>query len=233
MNTGFQLFQLQEIDTAIDKANRKIKEIEANLLDDLQVKQAKARVEICEAKYLHQKTLFDSLHEDQQTKKIKKTQSESSLYGGSIVNPKELQDLQKEIASLTSFISTCEDKLLNILVDLEKEENELTEAKAKLQKTLSEFESKKSLLNGEKNQLLHNIDNQLGKRESVAVQFEQSIKDIYDSLRKTKNGVAVARLHDNSCSSCGSSLTASNCQQIKSQTKLFYCPNCGRILYGS
>jgi predicted nucleic acid-binding Zn-ribbon protein len=233
MNTGFQLFQLQEIDTAIDKANRKIKEIEANLLDDLQVKQAKARVEICEAKYLHQKTLFDSLHEDQQTKKIKKTQSESSLYGGSIVNPKELQDLQKEIASLTSFISTCEDKLLNILVDLEKEENELTEAKAKLQKTLSEFESKKSLLNGEKNQLLHNIDNQLGKRESVAVQFEQSIMDIYDSLRKTKNGVAVARLQDNSCSSCGSSLTASNCQQIKSQTKLFYCPNCGRILYGS
>jgi predicted nucleic acid-binding Zn-ribbon protein len=233
MNTGFQLFQLQEIDTTIDKANRRIKEIEANLLDDIQVKQAKARVEICEVKYLHQKTLFDSLHEDQQTKKIKKTQSESSLYGGSIVNPKELQDLQKEIASLTSYISTCEDKLLNILVDLEKEENELAEAKAKLQKTLSEFESKKSLLNGEKNQLLHNIDNQLGKRESVAVQFEPSIMVIYDSLRKIKNGVAVARLQDNSCSSCGSSLTASNCQQIKSQTKLFYCPSCGRILYGS
>lgn len=227
------MFQLQEIDTAIDKANRRIKEIETSLVDDIHVKQAKVFVETCEAKYLHQKTFFNSINDDLQSKKIKKTQSESSLYSGIIVNPKELQDLQKEIASLTSYISRSEEELLSKLYDLEKAEKELLDAKENLHHKISEFESQKAILLGEKNQLIHLIGNQNGKRESVTMQFESSIMDTYNSLRKTKNGIAVARLQDDSCSSCGSSLTASHCQQVRSQAKLFYCPSCGRILYGS
>lgn len=227
------MFQLQEIDTAIDKANRRIHEIETSLIDDFHVKQAKDLVETSEANYLHHKTLFNSIDDDIQSKKIKKTQSETSLYSGSIVNPKELQDLQKEIASLSAYISKSEDELMNKFVDLEKAEKELAEAKVNLHKILSEFESLKALLIGEKNQLTHFIDSQNGKRESVTFQFEPSILDTYNLLRKSKNGIAVARLLDDSCSSCGASLSASQCQQTRSQAKLFYCPSCGRILYGS
>jgi uncharacterized protein len=233
MITGFQLFQLQEIDSAIDKANRRIKEIEISLNDEKQIKQAKALVDTCEANFLHEKTLFNSIDNDIQSKKIKKIQSESSLYGGSIVNPKELQDLQKEIASLTSYISKSEDELMNKYVDLEKAEKELSEAKEALGKGLSKFESEKALFNGEKNQLEHFIEGLSGKRDSVILPIDRSIMEIYNSLRKTKNGIAVAKLQDDSCASCGSSLTANQCQQARSQVKLFNCPSCGRILYGS
>ena len=233
MNTGFQLFQLQEIDTAIDNANRRIKEIEISIIDEIRVKQAKDNVEASEANFLHHNTLFNSINDEIQSKKIKKTQSESSLYSGSIVNPKELQDLQKEISSLSAYISKSEDELMNKFVDLEKAEKELAEAKGNLHKKLSEFESLKALLIGEKNQLIHFIESQIGKRDSVTLQLEPSILNTYNSLREAKNGVAVAKLLDDSCSSCGASLTASQCQQARSQAKLSYCPNCGRILYGS
>ncbi|MDP2965658.1 MAG: hypothetical protein Q8N39_06425 [Pelolinea sp.] len=233
MNTGFQLFQLQEIDTAIDNANRRIKEIEISIIDEIRVKQAKDNVEASEANFLHHNTLFNSINDEIQSKKIKKTQSESSLYSGSIVNPKELQDLQKEIASLASYISRFEEELLSKLYDLEKTEKELLKAKENLHHKLSEFESQKALLLGEKNQLIHFVGNQNGKRESITMQFESTIMDTYNSLRKTKNGIAVARLQDDSCLSCGASLTASQCQQVRSQAKLLYCPSCGRILYGS
>ena len=232
MNTGFQLFQLQEIDSAIDKANRRLKEIEINLVDESQVTKAKELVEKCEANFFSQKSLFNSIDADIQSKKIKKAQSESSLYSGSITNPKELQDLQREISSLLAYISRAEDELMNIFIDLEKAEKELLEEKDILYKRLSDFESMKALLNGEKNQLTHLIKGLLGKRESVILPIELSILGNYDSLRKSKNGIAVARLQDDSCTSCGASLTANQCQQARSQVKLSYCPSCGRILYG-
>jgi hypothetical protein len=232
MNTGFQLFQLQEIDSAIDKANHRVKEIEINLADESLVKKARELAEKRESDFLHQKMLFNSIDDDIQSKKIKKAQSESSLYGGTISNSKELQDLQKEIASLSAYISKSEDELMNKYIDLENAEKELSEAKENLHTKLSGFESQKALLNGEKNQLAHLIQSLLEKRESAIIPIEPSVLETYDSLIKSKNGIAVARLQDDSCSSCGASLTANQCQQARSQVKLFNCPSCGRILYG-
>ena len=232
MITGFQLFQLQEIDTAIDIANRRIKEIEIILADESLISQAKELVEQHEENLQKQKTLFNSIDNDLQSKKIKKAQSESSLYGGSISNSKELQDLQKEIASLSAYIAKSEDELMAKYVELENVEKELVEVKENLHTKLSEFESQKSLLNGEKNNLAHSIQNLLGKRESVITPIETAILESYESLRRSKNGIAVARLQDDSCSSCGASLTANQCQQARSQVKLFNCPSCGRFLYG-
>ena len=232
MITGFQLFQLQEIDTAIDLANRRIKEIEKILADENPIKQAKELVEKLEANLNAQKTIFNSIDNDIQSKKIKKAQSESSLYGGTISNSKELQDLQKEIASLSAYIAKSEDELMAKYDELENAEKVLAEAKENLHTKLSEFESQKSLLNGEKNNLAHSIQNLHGKRESVIAPIETAILGNYETLRRSKNGVAVARLQDDSCSSCGASLTANQCQQARSQVKLFNCPSCGRFLYG-
>jgi uncharacterized protein len=233
MNTGFQLYQLQEIDSAIDKANRRIKDIEKNLIEDIQVKNAKEFVEKREAEYLHQKILFNSLNDEIQSKKNKKTQSESSLYNGKIVNPKELQDLQKEISSLNSFIASSEDELLSRLVELENSEKEFADAKELLKIALSKSESQKALFLGEKNQLTSNISSLNEKRESLVRQFDPVVIETYNKLRISKNGIAVAKLVDDACSSCGALLTANQCQQARSQAKLVYCPNCGRILFGS
>jgi predicted nucleic acid-binding Zn-ribbon protein len=118
-------------------------------------------------------------------------------------------------------------------VDFENSEKELVDAKESLKNVISKSESQKALILGEKNQLTNNITSLFGKRESLVKQFEPSVMDIYNRLRISKNGIAVARLVDDSCSSCGSSLTANLCQQARSQAKLVYCPNCGRILFGS
>jgi uncharacterized protein len=233
MNTGIQLFQLQEIDSAIDKANRRISEIKERLVDETQVSLAKERIKQAESNFLHLKELFNSIDDDVKSKKIKKAQSESSLYGGTITNSKELQDLQKEIAFLSTHITNSEDELLNKYIDLEKAEGDLTEAKESLTIKLSESETSRALLKGEQNQQIRLIEGLLGKKESVIASIDSSVLATYESLRKSKNGIAVARLQEDSCGSCGASLTANQCQQARSQAKLFCCPSCGRILYGS
>jgi predicted nucleic acid-binding Zn-ribbon protein len=43
--------------------------------------------------------------------KVKIEQSESNLYSGNVKNPKELQDLQNEIAALKRYLITLEDRV--------------------------------------------------------------------------------------------------------------------------
>lgn len=233
MNTGFQLFQLQEIDTAIDSATRRINEIDNILANDSIIKKAKKSIESLEEKYRQQRMRFNTINDDIQSKKNKKSQSESSLYGGTIGSPKELQDLQKEIESLIAYISKSDEELINNLIELESIEIELEESKDHLKHVFSNFETQKALLTGEKNQLIRSIESQDKMRESVLSQINPVFIKTYETLRISKNGVAIARLVDNACLSCGASLTASQCQQTRSQSLLFNCPSCGRILYGS
>lgn len=233
MNTGFQLFQLQEIDSTIDQHNLRIQEIETSLQNDHTTLSARTLVEEKEDLLKKVKSEFNRIDEETQSKKNKKSQSESSLYSGTIPSPKELQDLQKEIGFLTSAVSSLEDQLLEKLIEVEAVNQDLQNAQASLKIALSEFETRKALLNGEKNQLLKNIESQQDKKASLLRQIDPPILKTYESIRKAKNGVAVSQLMDNACSICGSSLTAGQCQQARSPGTLFFCPSCGRIVYGS
>lgn len=233
MNTGFKLFQLQEIDTALEKARKRIKEIQSLIDNDKTTQTAQAKVGKHEKLFIKVKNEFDELNDEIQTRKNKKAQSESSLYGGGISNPKELQDLQKEISYLTSTISEMEDQLLQKLIHLENVEMELSADKANQKSVLSDFETRKSLLIGEKNQLENMINSQIGQRQSIIDQIDAQSLEIYRAIGASKNGYAVVKLEDDACSACGTSLTASQRQQARSPGTLLYCPSCGRIIYGS
>jgi len=233
MNTSFQLFQLQEIDSASDNAKNRIIEIDRLISNDESTLRAKAEYDEHVKVLKKMRQQFESLNAELESKKNKKTQSETNLYGGKISNPKELQDLQKEIVYLTASISRMEDELLQKLIDLENSEAKTKLAEEKLKRTLSDFETKKARLIGEKNQLKNMIKVQQEKRKSIIGQIEPDIYTIYEGIRSAKNGIAVAQLIDDACSACGAFLTASQRQQVRSPSKLFYCPSCGRIIYGS
>jgi predicted nucleic acid-binding Zn-ribbon protein len=176
---------------------------------------------------------FELMNQDIQQKKAKKGQSEASLYGGKIHNPKELQDLQLEIASLTKILADLDDQLLEKLMILDESENKIKTCEEEYKEAISAFETSKSRLVAEKGNLENAIHHLNTKRSSVVVQIDPASMNTYESLRKAKKGLAIAHLQEDSCSACGSSLTASQCQQVRSTSQLFLCPFCGRIIYGS
>ena len=233
MNTGFQLYQLQQIDSEIDAAQKRITEINALIKSDNQVQAAKAAYEKSQEIFKKFKSSFNILDNEIQAKKIKKSQSEENLYGGKVKNPKELQDLQQEISSLDSIIARLEDDLLERLLELEEAEKKADCDKKRFNEAMTYFESRKSLLLGEKDKLEKNILNLGTKKDTLINQIDQSSLDIYQSLRKSKGGTAVSYLQDESCSECGTHLTPSQCQQARSASVLLYCPGCRRIVYGS
>lgn len=233
MNLGFQLFQLQKIDTELDHAQKRVEEIQSAIQADKNVEIAKKRVESMEADLRKIKSEFEATDYETGQKKVKKSQSEANLYSGRIQNPKELQDLQAEIASLNKMLVDLEAKSLEQLEKLDKTEEKTAALREELKKALTEFETNKSRLIAEMSNFENDIKNLSAKRTSQEAQLTSDQKSAYEHLRKIKHGLAIAQLQDNSCSACGSSLTASQCQQARSGSQLFYCPTCGRIVYGS
>src|SRR5574338_1480898 len=122
MNQAFHLYRLQQIDTQIDQAESNIAEVDRIMAGDASMREAKSTAEEA-GKALHQaqqnlKQAEFAVHEQQ----MKIGQSEASLYSGRITNPKELQDIQKEIVSLKKHLTVLEDQQLEKMMALEEAE---------------------------------------------------------------------------------------------------------------
>jgi len=233
MNIGFQLFQLQRIDTGLDIAQQRINEIDNLINNDTKTTNAQNNIEKEKTQLLTYNNEFNAISNDIQTKKIKVSQSESSLYNGSVTNPKELQDLQLEISSIKKSIEKLEEVLFEVMIHVDQSEKHLEIQKEILINTKSKFATFVSLLHGEKNTLLENIKGLNSKKATMIAQISEDNLNQYETLRNLKNGLAVTKLQENTCGACGSSLTASQRQEARSATNLFICPSCRRIIYGS
>jgi uncharacterized protein len=233
MNIGFQLYQLQEIDSILDSSNLRISEIDNLLENDSQIKRAQTNLEIAKNQFIQATNSFNELNDDIQRKKNKISQSEASLYSGTVKNPKELEDLQLEITSLKNTINKLDESLIEELLRVDQSETNLIRCKDILKKVNSNLATQNALLMGEKSSLLEKKEINQIKRKSLLVSIDDKFQNLYEKLRSNKHGLAIAKLEDGTCGACGSSLTASQVQEARSATKLFICPSCGRIIYGS
>ena len=230
-NSIFHLFQLQKIDLRIDVLDKRQKEILAIRNDNSARKILENKLEEINKSLTTHKKIYSDLDDKVNTKRLKIEQSESSLYGGTIKNPKELQDLQLEIQSLKQTITNLEDDQLQKLDDLdlvEKDKNDLLGQIENLDAKLSKVYSAFSVEENEMNSELVKLENE---RKAVVSQISADLIKTYDDLKKSKKGIALAAVEDGCCTACGSTLTPAECQSAKSPSRITNCPSCGRILY--
>lgn len=231
MNPAFHLFRLQQIDTQIDLIEASLREIERLLASDEVVNQAQANAETANDR-LHQaqlklKQIEFSVHEQQ----IKIGQSEAALYGGRIHNPKELQDLQKEIASLKKHLANYEDEQLEAMMAVEEGEAQEKTTQLALNLARANFMERSSGWIGQKDHFTRDLERLTTERNTALVLASKDNLLIYTQLRKRKSGIAVTTIKDGACSTCGTTIRPSEQQAARAAQELVYCSSCGRILY--
>jgi uncharacterized protein len=231
MNQAFHLHRIQQIDTQIDLAETSLSQVDQLLAGDEAVRQANQAVEEA-GKQLHQarqnlKQTEFSVREQQ----IKIAQSESTLYSGKVRNPKELQDLQKEIASLKKHLNTLEDHQLEAMLALEEAENIDEAARKELDQTQAAFTEKSAGWRGQREQVVRNLERLQAERSAALPPIDADNMKIYLNLRKRKSGIAVAVIREGSCSACGAGVRPSELQEVRAAQNLAFCSTCGRILY--
>jgi uncharacterized protein len=231
MNQSIHLFRLQKVDSQIDQINNRIKEINQIISTDKTVSAAEnvlnnSAIELDKAKKALQK-----IEDEVQSLRIKVEMSEASLYSGNIKSPKELKDLQGEIAAIKRHISTLEDRQLEAMVTFEQVENIHKGNITSLEKTRADFTNIKAGLMGELSQRKNNKDHLTSEHEAIITSISQDNLDIYNRLRTQKRGLAVTTTVDGACTGCGSELRPAELQEARNPQHLAYCSSCGRILY--
>ncbi len=231
MNVVTHLFQLQQLDHHLDKIESRLAEISALLgkSDILTIAENKKRESHLAMDAAERK--LSELEDSTKKQRLKISTDESSLYGGRIHNPKELQDLQTEIASLRKHLAELEDDQLDAMISFEAAAENVRLADAAFSLAQAEDIELKSALRGESAAHLKQKDLLLAEREAAARSISPDLMSVYLQLRKQKRGTAVALAREGGCSACGATLRPAEIQAAKSSSQITYCSSCGRILY--
>jgi predicted nucleic acid-binding Zn-ribbon protein len=231
MSAALGLYRLQQVDSQIDQIRARLKTIQEILENDLELKTATERFNASDTKLKDAERALKLIEAEVQKQGIKIEQTEASLYSGNVHNPKELQDLQKEIASLKRYLETLEERELESMLAVETAEKEMVQARSELERVTSNRGDQSRDLTRESETLHKDRERLESERKAVMGNLESKAVSLYDQLRQQRRGIAVTTVNDNSCTACGTTLTASQQQNARSTSQLFHCPTCGRILY--
>ncbi len=231
MSASLILHRLQQVDRQIDHAQTRLTAIHTILENDTELKEALSQVELAKAEHHKAERSLKQIEADVQSQQIKIQQTDSSLYSGTVRNPKELQELQNDIASLKRHLFTLEERELEAMQQAETTEAALKQATTFLELIQAKRGNEHHKLLDEQAELLKDLERLSSERKATVSAVTSHMLEVYDGLRKQKRGLAVAEISDNSCMACGTTMTAALQQNARSSIDLSYCPTCGRILY--
>lgn len=233
MSAALGLFRLQQVDRQIDQSQARFNIIQGILENDAELRKALDGVDAAQKSKMESDNMLHEAEAGVRAQQIKIEQAESSLYGGSVHNPKELQDLQNDVAALKRHLSTLEERQLDVMIQLESAQAALDAAQADLSGLRARRGDDHTRLMEEQAGLQRNLDRLQAERRAVVTDLAAHSLQMYEELRGRRRGIAVAEVTDNSCSACGTRLTAALQQNARSTTQVTHCPSCGRILYAS
>lgn len=232
MSAALGLMRLQQVDTRIDQVEDALERIRLELENDAEVKAASHELEAAEIATSDAELQRQDAEAQANAVRNKMQQAESSLYGGKVHNPKELQDLQADVASLKRHMITLEAAELSWMEKLEAAEGLSLWARQQLQDALDRAHTVGSRLVEEQAGLRRTREDLQAEREAASGAVSPKLLEAYEHLRKSRRGVAVAEVRDNACGACGTTLTAALQQSARHAPEPVNCPSCGRMLYG-
>jgi predicted nucleic acid-binding Zn-ribbon protein len=229
MTKGVDLHRLQDLDSEGDEKRRRLEEVETALSDSEALRQAKRRVETFQKRVQEWVVEQRDLELQVQGLTDKISHEEQRLYSGMIKNPKELGDIQAEVAALKRRRQELESTLLETMIEREGVEAGQAEAQTHLNEVQADWSAGQADLIGEQEELQKKLAEIAQIRIGLLSSIDAGDLALYESLRIRKGGVAVAELRDGTCGRCGVGVSPSVEWQLR-QGKLVPCSNCERII---
>lgn len=231
MSQPIQLYNLQQIDTKLDKTHARLKEIEIALSEDAVLINAQQEATTAEGNYQTAQKELKRAEDEVQSQQQKIKNNQKTLYSGRVKNPKELEDLQNEAEALKRYLSVLEDRQLEKMIAFEEADAAYKASQTNLAEVEEQVAQQNIDLTKEQKELLEFINKLESKREQAVAGIESEEMATYTQLREARHGIAVTEVKDKTCNACGAALTASQAQAARSPSKITRCESCGRILY--
>jgi len=171
-----------------------------------------------------------SLEFDVQNLSTQAKQLEERLYGGLIRSAREAESAQQKVAELRRRQRALEDQVLELMMTLEGLDEERRDLEASLQRARLEWGETRKTLEARSQALATEQARLQRVRAELVDRLAPEVVQAYERLRRSKAGIAVARLEARVCQACGVDVPVSVERQVRYDEVLVFCPTCGRML---
>jgi len=231
MSAALGLHRLQLVDSQIDRVRGELAAIQKALEDESAGRAARERMKRQQVEHKSASTKFEVAEAAAAQQQAKLAEVEAELYGGKVRSPKELEELQAEAAALKRHLASLEERELEALEEAEQRAEELRAAEGDLAGVQEKFSATSAQLTARRARLAAELERLETERNAALAPIPAELVREYESLRRTKRGLAVAEVRDQSCAACGTTLTAAFQQLARSPNHVQHCPTCGRVVY--
>ena len=224
------LYQMQTLELRARANAERQREIAAALAHDERV--AAAQAAQTRAAERHQSALAKQ-REGEHTlasNEAKAQATDARLYSGSVTNPKEMADMQQELAALARRREELEEELLFAMEETEAAQLALTQAQEKLESAAAASATAANQLRAEQDELRAEEARIRAAIAALLPGIEGAALKRYRTLVKVKRGRALALIEESRCSACGIGMSTGIEQRVRHGVEMIACQSCGRLL---
>ena len=226
------LVELQLIENAISARSSEIE----NIKNNKEQVSAKEELKGAEGKFNEasgacsdleskRKKLEDTV--ELQNEKIKN--DEKKLFSGTIMSAKELENYQEEVKILKQKNSEIEDKILELMIELEEMSDKVKQAMAEKDKVEANLNRINNEMNEKIEVLKHIVEGLRKRKDDVISRIPRDHLKRYNEVKTKKGGIAVSVLKNNFCSVCNMEIPMIAAEKIEDIDEIYSCPLCGRM----
>ena len=230
VNAKAALLKMHEIDSLYGKVRSRLLLLTKAVESSTELDALRKEVDSIDQNLQNTRTEQQDLELESRSQTDKIRESEKNLMSGELHNPKELEALQASIDAMKSHRTDLENKSVDRLVMVDSLQVTLEEKQATLVEVEEKWTNRKTAIETEIDKRKKEYVYLKRAREQVAEALSSENLELYEHLRRRKNGVAVAQLEDEMCGACHTQVAVGILNNIRYSDELLSCPSCGRIL---
>jgi len=225
-----KLVELQKFDAEIYQYNKELNE-------------GPVRLEELKSQFETKKQILKELDDKVKAKQLERKEKEVDLKAkedeiikanshlSQLKTNKEYKTKLTEIENINADKSIIEEKILILFDEVDKICAQLEKEKVSLAEEEKKYNAEKKQIEDSVKELEDKVKVLENKRKQVAADIDPNSLSRYERILKGKNGLAIVKVLNGSCTGCYMNVPAQQVNEIKKHENLIYCEMCARILY--
>jgi predicted nucleic acid-binding Zn-ribbon protein len=228
-----RLWKLAQVDNAIESIKKRAAALDPGkkILAELQALEKQDAEIGGKSKALRSELADLELKQKGSQDKIKKFDKE--LYGGKVVNPREVENIEREIASLKRQVASHDERIMELWELIPPAEKDAEAIAAQIEEKKKQFAERRKQAMIEKEQLEAEYKKYAAARPKLAEEVRNpGLLARYDGIRQRHGSGMTEITKTGHCGACGTHLPERTLQMLKDD-KAATCESCHRLLYYS
>ena len=226
-----QLYGLQELDWKIEARDKTLADVGARLADDSAVVAAKAKIEHLKTDLADRQKQRPPVESALQEIEENSKSIDAKIYGGGVISERQFAAFEEERSFLQRSQGEEEEKLLELLVEIDELEPALVAAERDAATLESERTAERERLLSDEGRLTAELVELAEERDQITPDIPSGTLALYESLRRGRGGHAVAKVERAMCQGCRIALPTMEVQRARGSVVPVQCSSCRRILY--